>query len=90
MEEVYIVSIVGLIVGVSEVFKKTGLKKKYVPICNLILGIGAGFIVGDDIKGSIIIGIFMGLSASGLYSSVKNVSQGVKVDNTGYIRKVKK
>ncbi len=65
--------IVGLIIGISEVFKKAGINNRYIPILNLILGLLAGmFLLGDDIKSGVVIGIFIGLSASGLYSGAKN------------------
>jgi len=65
--------IVGLIIGISEVFKKAGINNRYVPLFSLLLGIISGaFLLGEDIKSGIVLGIFCGLSASGLYSGAKN------------------
>lgn len=68
------VAIVPLLIGVLEVFKKLGLNHKYIPMFSLILGIGIGLALfggGDAIEG-IIEGIFIGLSAVGLYSGTRN------------------
>jgi len=74
------IAIVPLIIGLSEVIKRIGFNQKFIPVVNLILGLAAGIIFTspDNIKVGIIQGIFIGLSASGLYSSTKNVVQGVQ------------
>jgi hypothetical protein len=74
------IGLIALVVGLSEVIKKTGFNSKLIPIVNLILGLGAGiiFLNPGDLKAGIIQGIFIGLSASGLYSGVKNVSEEIK------------
>lgn len=76
--ELYGIGLVAIIMGISEVLKKAGFYEKFIPIVNLILGLGAGFLVSSNVKEAIIIGAFIGLSASGLYSGVKNVHQGMK------------
>jgi len=74
------IAIVPLIIGLSEVIKKIGFNQKFIPVVNLILGLAAGIIFTSpgDIKVGIIQGIFIGLSASGLYSGTKNVVQELK------------
>lgn len=76
--ELYGIGLIPLIMGVSEVLKKAGINEKFIPIVDLILGIGAGFLLSSNVKEAIVYGIFMGLSASGLYSGIKNVKQGMK------------
>ncbi|NEU31968.1 hypothetical protein GN156_14445 [bacterium LRH843] len=74
MAEVYGVVLIPLLVGLVELFKTAGLPKKLSPIAALLLGVAAGvvYVYPEDIKGGIIVGIMMGLSASGLYSGTKN------------------
>lgn len=73
------IAIVPLLIGILEVFKKIGLNERYIPIFSVILGIGLGialFSEGDFLKG-IIQGIFIGLSAVGLYSGTKNTIEKI-------------
>ncbi|HHV27928.1 MAG TPA: hypothetical protein GXX63_12145 [Tissierellia bacterium] len=68
------IAIIPLLIGLLEVFKKLGLNDKYVPIFSVILGIGTGIALfaDGDLATGIIQGIFIGLSAVGLYSGTKN------------------
>jgi hypothetical protein len=68
------IAIIPLLIGILEVFKKLGLKEKYVPIFSLVLGVfvGIGLFGNGDLKSGLIQGIFIGLSAVGLYSGTKN------------------
>lgn len=72
------IAIVPLLIGVLEVFKKVGLKEKFIPICSLVLGIGVGISLADtgDILSGIVQGLFIGLSAVGLYSGTKSTIAG--------------
>ena len=74
------VAIVPLLIGILEVLKKIGLREKYVPVFSVILGIGIGIslFADGDIKTGVIKGIFIGLSAVGLYSGTKNTIEGIK------------
>lgn len=66
-----------IIVGLVEVFKRTGLPNKYAPALAVSLGLLAGISakLGGEVDGSwpffITIGIMEGLVSSGLYSGVK-------------------
>ena len=62
------IALIPLVIGISEVIKKIGFNQKFIPVVNLILGLAAGIIQG----------IFIGLSASGLYSGTKNIIQELK------------
>ena len=68
------IAIIPLLIGLLEMFKKVGLKEKYIPIISVSLGIIIGiFLFSDgDLKVGLIQGIFIGLSAVGLYSGTKN------------------
>lgn len=74
MIEVYGVALIPLIVGLVELIKWFGFPKKLLPLASLSLGITLGMIYVNptDIKGGILVGLMMGLSASGLYSGTKN------------------
>lgn len=74
------IAIIPLLVGLLEVFKKVGLREKYVPVFSLILGVGTGIgLFSDgDLKVGVIQGIYIGLSAVGLYSGTKNTIEGIK------------
>lgn len=73
------VAIVPLVVGLSEILKRFGLNIKFVPIVNLVMGLAIGILLLNptNIRAGMIQGLFIGLSASGLYSGVKNVMQGI-------------
>lgn len=68
-----------LIMGIAELIKGLGFNPKFIPVVNLILGLvaGIGLNTDDVIKGTFI-GLAVGLSASGLYSGVKNTKQGIQ------------
>lgn len=72
---VFGVALVPLIVGVVQVAKLTGLPDRFAPLASLILGLvlsaGLGLSQNDFTAESLLVGIALGLSASGLYSGVK-------------------
>lgn len=74
------IAIIPLLIGILEVIKRLGINKKYVPIISLLLGIGTGILLftDGDLKAGIIKGIYIGLSAVGLYSGGKNTIEAIK------------
>lgn len=72
--------LVPILIGILEVIKKAELfNSKFIPIVSLILGVILGIIfTGFSLKDGIIAGLFIGLSAVGLYSSTTNVIEGIK------------
>ena len=74
------IAIIPLLIGILEVIKKLGINKKYIPIISLLLGIGTGILLftDGDLKAGIIKGIYIGLSAVGLYSGGKNTIEAIK------------
>lgn len=70
---------VPLIVGLVEVFKRAGLPRRFAPLVSMVLGLGLslGYMAtgitgnGPSLMDSLVIGIALGLSASGLYSGGK-------------------
>jgi hypothetical protein len=72
--------IVPVIMAVSEMIKGLGFPTKFIPLINLALGLLAGFfaVPTESIVSSVVTGLVLGLSASGLYSGSKNVISGIK------------
>ena len=71
--------LIPIIVALAELWKRAFGEKvtKFIPLINLALGIAGGILYSTNIKEGIYNGILAGLSASGLYSSAKNIMQGV-------------
>ena len=68
--------ITGLIIALSEFMKRLRLNKKLIPVINITLGIIFGFVfINNGWKDALFNGLLAGLTASGLYSSVKNSAQ---------------
>ena len=71
---------VALIIGLSEIIKRLGLKRKWIPLIDLgfglLSGIGIyGLMFQKGIVTGIVIGIAFGLSACGLFSGIKNLTE---------------
>ena len=74
MIELSFVYLVGIVMGVTEVFKRTGLSTRYVPLVSLVLGmVGGYFFFGHSVE-AITSGIVAGLTSSGVWSGVKTVA----------------
>lgn len=73
-------AMVAIAMGLSEMLKKAELiPAKFIPLVNLGLGIGASFVWNQtDWRTALLQGVIVGLTASGLFSGVKNVMEGVK------------
>ena len=72
---------VALIIGLAEIIKRVGFPVKYIPLIDLALGIVSGICVyGIAMEYGfiygVIVGISLGLSACGLFSGIKNVTEG--------------
>lgn len=75
--EIYGVLIVPLILGLVEVSKRVGLPDKWSPLLSVVLGLISGLTVlfpGEPVKG-VVVGLALGLSATGLYSGTKNIKE---------------
>lgn len=82
MFEVYDIVVLPIIVGVVELLKKAGFPDKLLPLSAVLLGIlvGVVYIAPTDVKQGILVGIVLGLSASGLYSGGKTLVEKERVD----------
>lgn len=68
------IALVPVIIGLIEIAKQVGLPAKWSPVAAIIIGIIVGCVyVADSPAEGILVGLTMGLAASGLYSGVKNV-----------------
>ncbi len=78
--QVYDVAIIPLIIGVTELVKKLGLPDKFAALLSAVLGvvIGLVYVAPENPLEGILVGLSMGLAASGLYSGTKNTVEGVK------------
>ncbi|WP_099158278.1 MULTISPECIES: hypothetical protein [Virgibacillus] len=76
MFEIYDVAIIPLILAMVELVKIVGLPVKYSPFVAVVLGLAFGiFYLDASLKQNIIVGLMYGLSATGLYSGTKNMTQ---------------
>lgn len=81
MFEFYELVVIPIILGIVEVFKRVGFPVKYSPLLSLALGLIFGVFYLDVLKEGIIVGLIIGLSATGLYSGSKNIKQGYIIKN---------
>ncbi|MEC3196976.1 holin [Bacillus cereus] len=71
-----ITAMIGVVVGISQIVKTTGLQTKYIPLFNLTLGITLGVLfLSQDIKVNLFQGMIIGLSASGLFDHTNIVKK---------------
>lgn len=77
MIEITDVLIIAVIIGLVELVKRLEwLPVKYLPLLSLVLGVIAGVIyLEGTLKIKIILGIVMGLSASGLFDQSKLITK---------------
>lgn len=78
--EIYDIAIVPLIIGLVELLKKIGLPSDFGALVSVLIGIliGIFYVSPGDIRKGIIIGLYLGLTASGLYSGTKSTVNGTK------------
>ena len=67
--------LIGVIVGLVELVKYLGVPKKVLPVVTLVLGVIGGifYLFPGDLKAGLLMGVIIGLAASGFYSSGKTV-----------------
>lgn len=77
---IYDVAIIPLIVGIVELLKEIGLPSKFAAVVSVLIGIAIGvvYISPDDVKRGILVGLALGLAASGLYSGTKSTVEGLR------------
>lgn len=73
--------LIGIVVALTQLIKQFNIPNKFLPVVSLVFGLLAGiFYVDGDIKNQIMMGIVIGLSASGLFDHSKyfNFKKGDK------------
>lgn len=63
--------LLAIIIGLTEVTKRLGLKSKYAPLVAIVLSLGLTFLTMGATKETLIAGLVVGLTSVGLYSGVK-------------------
>src|SRR5690606_25195101 len=78
--EIYDVPIIPLLVATVELATKLGLPDKLAAVLSAFLGvvIGLVYVAPENPPKAILVGLSIGLAASGLYSGVKNTAEGIK------------
>lgn len=73
------IAIIPIVTMLVDVLKRAGLPAKFAPLVSIILGVifAIVFLSDGDMKSSIIKGLIIGTSASGLYSGGKGAYKGV-------------
>jgi len=62
--------VVGVIIGLSEILKGLKIPTKYIPIFNVVVGVGIMFLGDLSVGHTILTGVIIGLTASRLYDLV--------------------
>ena len=63
--------IIALVLGIVEIVKNFGMPKKYLSIVAIVLGVGLQLLLKGPTVENGIMGVILGLSASGLFSGGK-------------------
>lgn len=71
---------VALIIGIAEIVKQIGCPTRWIPLVDLALGLLSGigvygFALDHGIVNGIMVGLALGLSACGLFSGIKNMTE---------------
>lgn len=74
------ISLIAVVMGVSELMKCTGINQKFIPLLNMVTGVIGGvlYLSPHNLKLGILQGVVLGLTAGGFYSGAKNVTEGIK------------
>jgi hypothetical protein len=83
------IAVIPIIIAIIQALKMTGwVKDRFAPLISIALGVLIGFIANHDsadLSNTILTGVTYGLSASGLYSGVKetaNAKESSSASNT--------
>lgn len=73
----YDIAVVPVIIALIELVKRAGVPKRALPLIAVVLGVVSGFvyIAPGQADEAVLVGVVMGLSAVGLYSGAKNISE---------------
>jgi hypothetical protein len=82
---VYGIALIPLILGLVQLAKNFKFPTQFLPLLSLGLGIlfGVVFAAPDDWRKGIIVGIWLGLGATGMHSGIKNTVNGTFRNGNG-------
>ena len=71
---------IALVIAIAELAKGLGLPTKWIPVLDVVVGLLLAFLVyssyyGYKIVETIMLGLAIGLSACGLFSGIKNLTE---------------
>lgn len=70
------IALMPIMIGINEAIKSFGVKTKYIPFINLLIGLAIGiFFFSEDIKKGAVYGLYLAFGSSGLFSSTKHVTK---------------
>ncbi|WP_128893632.1 hypothetical protein [Longirhabdus pacifica] len=75
--EAYDIALLPVIIGLVSIAKTLGIPQKYASLVAIGLGIPCGmfYIAPNHVGEGVLVGVTLGLAASGLYSTTKNIVQ---------------
>lgn len=78
--EITLVVLAAIVVGIVEIIKGLGINSKVIPVIALLVGVGVMFLAGvlvdiTSVREQVIVGLMLGLSAMGLYSGGKTLTE---------------
>lgn len=73
METIAGISIVAVIIGLVQVAKTLGLPTQFAPLASLFFGVGLAFLGSGISVTALMVGLVLGLTASGLWSGTKTL-----------------
>ncbi|MFP4698161.1 MAG: hypothetical protein ACLFMO_05585 [Eubacteriales bacterium] len=77
--------LVPLIAGIGTIVEKAGVKEKYIPLVNLFNGLVLGLITeSKDFRNGFVIGLYLGLSASGFSRCSIDIFKDIYLKNKTY------
>ncbi|KYH34510.1 hypothetical protein CLTEP_15590 [Clostridium tepidiprofundi DSM 19306] len=73
------IALIPIVTLIVNIIKKAGVPSKFAPLVSLIIGLifGILFLADSDVKQGILLGIIIGISASGLYSNGKELTRNI-------------
>ena len=73
------IALIPVITLLVNIIKKAGIPNRFAPLISLMIGLVFGilFLSDGDLKQGILMGIVMGMSASGLYSNGKEITKNI-------------
>jgi len=70
------IALVAIIVGITQIVKAFVSDSRFYPVISLVLGVAVSFLVPQaTVAMTVLAGLVMGLSAAGLYSTGKTLTQ---------------